>query len=56
MSNKKEYKSKLYHKLHQLQKRIKRMMDNPGHSVDKEKVRMKILQKLKDKINGTNKK
>jgi uncharacterized protein YaaN involved in tellurite resistance len=56
MSNKKEDKTKLYHKFHQLQKRLKRSKDNPGHSMDKEKIRMKILQKLKDRINGTNKK
>lgn len=56
MSSKKEDKTKLYRKLHQLQKRFKRMTDNPGHSKGKEKIRLKILKKLKEKIYGSGKK
>lgn len=52
MSEKKDDKSKLFHKLHQLQKRLHRMDDNPGHSSYKKKVRYKILKKLQEKIKG----
>ena len=35
MSKKFEYKSKLFRKVHQLQKRLYRTEQNPGHSEDK---------------------
>lgn len=56
MSNNKDDKSKIFHKLHQLQKRLQRMKNNPGHSSDKKKIRFKILKKLQEKIKGKGKK
>lgn len=44
-------KGKLYHKLHQLQKRIKRSLDNEGHTSELEmRKRLKRLLKLKKSI------
>lgn len=41
----------LFHKLHQLQKRIKRSLDNEGHTSDLQmKIRLKRVKKLKNKI------
>jgi hypothetical protein len=56
MSSKREDKTKLYRKLHQLQKRFARMRENPGHSESKEKFRLKVLRVIKEKINGKTKK
>jgi len=56
MSSKKDDKSKIYHKIHQLQKRLHRMEDNPGHSEGKKKRRMKILKTLQDRIKGKGRK
>jgi len=56
MSSKKDDKSKIYHKLHQLQKRLHRMENNPGHSEGKKKRRMKILKTLQDRIKGKGRK
>lgn len=50
MSEKKEDKGKLWHKFHQIQKRLKRSRDNEGHSTEKEWKRVKQLNKLKDKL------
>lgn len=56
MSNKKDDKSKLFHKLHQLQKRLNRMKNNPGHSDNKKQRRLRILRTLQDRINGKGRK
>ena len=48
--DKKEDKGKLWHKFHQIQKRLKRSRDNEGHSTEKEWKRVKQLNKLKDKL------
>jgi len=56
MSEKKDDKTKLFHKLHQLQKRLHRMDENPGHSNYKKKVRNKILKKLQERIKGKGRK
>ena len=56
MSRKKDDKSKIFHKLHQLQKRIKRMEDNLGHSEDKKNRRLKILRILQERIKGKGRK
>ena len=56
MNSNRDDKSKLFHKLHQLQKRLHRMYDNPGHSSDKEKIRFKILKNLQERIKGKGRK
>jgi len=50
MSKKFEYKYKLFHKIHQLQKRITRTRDNPGHSKDKVWFRELRIKKLLNRI------
>jgi hypothetical protein len=48
---KKKSKGVLIHKLHQLQKRIKRSLDNKGHTSDlKMKIRLKRVKKLQNQI------
>lgn len=48
-------KTKWYHKLHQLQKRLTRSEENHGHSVEKTGKRKAQLRRLLDKISGINK-
>jgi len=50
MSKKFEYKSKLFRKVHQLQKRLYRTECNPGHSEDKVWFREMRIKKLINKI------
>ena len=50
MSKKFEYKSKLFTKVHQLQKRLFRTEQNPGHSQDKVWFREMRIKKLINKI------
>tara|TARA_Y100001972_G_C7504450_1_gene255160 strand:- start:286 stop:498 length:213 start_codon:yes stop_codon:yes gene_type:complete len=50
MSKKYEYKSKLFTKVHQLQKRLYRTETNPGHSEDKVWFREMRIKKLLNKI------
>jgi len=50
MSNKYAYKSKLFTKIHQLQKRLYRTEQNPGHSEDKVWFREMRIKKLLNKI------
>ena len=50
MSKKYEYKSKLFRKIHQLQKRLYRTACNPGHSEDKVWFREMRIKKLINKI------
>ena len=50
MSNKYAYKSKLFTKIHQLQKRLYRTEQNPGHSQDKVWFREMRIKKLLGKI------
>ena len=50
MSKKYEYKSKLFRKIHQLQKRLYRTEQNPGHSEDKVWFREMRIKKLINKI------
>ena len=50
MSKKFEYKSKLFYKVHQLQKRLYRTEQNPGHSDDKVWFREMRIKKLLNKI------
>ena len=50
MSKKFEYKSKLFRKVHQLQKRLYRTEQNPGHSEDKVWVREMRIKKLINQI------
>ena len=50
MSKKYEYKSKLFRKVHQLQKRLYRTEQNPGHSEDKVLFREMRIKKLINKI------
>jgi hypothetical protein len=45
-------KSKLYHKLHQLQKRLSRSTENEGHSEEKLPKRKGQLKRLLEKIRG----
>lgn len=52
MSNNKTDKKKWSHKLHQLQKRIHRMIVNNGHSSDKLDERKGFLKKIKDRLNS----
>jgi hypothetical protein len=53
MSNKKSDKGKLYHKLHQLQKRMTRMTVKDGHSEGKLKVRQSRINELIQAIRGS---
>jgi len=46
MSKKFEYKYKLFAKIHQLQKRLYRTKQNPGHSEDKVWFREMRIKKL----------
>ena len=50
MSKKFEYKTKLFRKIHQLQKRLYRTECNPGHSEDKVWFREMRIKKLINKI------
>jgi len=50
MSKKFAYKGKLWKKVHQLQKRITRTEENPGHSEEKLERRNRIIHKLLNKI------
>ena len=50
MSEKFEYKSNLFRKVHQLQKRLYRTEQNPGHSQDKVWFREMRIKKLINKI------
>ena len=50
MSKKFEYKYKLFTKIHQLQKRLYRTEQNPGHSEDKVWFREMRIKKLLNKI------
>jgi hypothetical protein len=50
MSKKFEYKSKLFRKIHQLQKRLTRTKQNPDHSQDKVSFREMRIKKLLNKI------
>ena len=55
MSKKLLDKDKLRKKLHKLQKQLFRSKNNPGHSEEKEKIRLVRINKLKEKIKGKNK-
>ena len=50
MSKKFEYKFKLFNKIHQLQKRLTRSKNNPGHSEDKSWFRELRIKKLLNKV------
>ena len=50
MSKKFAYKGKLWKKVHQLQKRITRTEENPGHSEEKLERRNRIIHKLLNRI------
>ncbi|MDB2588587.1 hypothetical protein N9Y33_01805 [Bacteroidia bacterium] len=56
MSKKKEDIGKLYHKLHQLQKRITRMEENAGHSDEKQQIRQTRINELLTAIKGSGRK
>ncbi len=53
MSHKKSDKGKLFHKLHQLQKRMTRMTVNDGHSEEKFKLRQSRINDLIQAIKGS---
>jgi hypothetical protein len=55
MSKKLLDKNKLRKKLHKLQKQLTRSKNNPGHSEEKDTIRMVRINKLKEKIKGNNK-
>jgi hypothetical protein len=50
MSKKFEYKSKLFRKIHQLQKRLTRTENNPGHSDSKVSFRQRLIKKYLNRI------
>jgi len=50
MSKKFEYKFKLFHKVHQLQKRLTRTELNEGHSKHKKAFRERWIKKLLNRI------
>ena len=50
MSKKFEYKFKLFHKVHQLQKRLTRTELNEGHSKHKKAFRERRIKKLINRI------
>lgn len=52
MSTNKIDKTKWFHKLHQLQKRVERMESNPGHSSEKEGTRKGQLKRLLERVMG----
>jgi len=52
MSNKKLDKGKLFHKLHQLQKRLTRMNVNEGHSQEKYAIRKSLIRTLLEATRG----
>ena len=52
MSNKKLDKGKLFHKLHQLQKRLTRMNVNEGHSQEKYAIRNSRIRTLLEATRG----
>ncbi len=52
MSNKKQDKGKLFHKLHQLQKRLTRMNVNEGHSQEKFAIRKSRIRTLLEATRG----
>jgi hypothetical protein len=56
MSKKKEDIGKLYHKLHQLQKRMTRMEENAGHSDEKQQIRQTRINELLTAIKGSGRK
>jgi hypothetical protein len=55
MSNKKLDKGKLFHKLHQLQKRVTRMNVNEGHSQEKYAIRKSRIRTLLEATRGRGK-
>lgn len=55
MSKGKIDKSKWFHKLHQLQKRLDRADVNPGHSDHKNETRKGQLKRLLERIRGNKK-
>jgi hypothetical protein len=55
MSNGKIDKSKWYHKLHQLQKRLDRADENTGHSEHKRDKRKGQLKRLIERVRGDKK-
>jgi hypothetical protein len=55
MSNGKIDKSKWYHKLHQLQKRLDRADTNTGHSEHKRDKRKGQLKRLIERVRGDKK-
>ena len=55
MSQKKQDKGKLFHKLHQLQKRMTRMEENSGHSSEKMKIRQSRINNLLEAVKGRGK-
>jgi len=55
MSNKKLDKGKLFHKLHQLQKRLTRMNVNEGHSQEKYAIRKSRIRTLLEATKGRGK-
>ena len=50
MRKKFEYKSRLFRKIHQLQKRLTRTKQNPGHSQDKVSFRERLIKKYINRI------
>jgi hypothetical protein len=56
MSTNRVDKGKFANKLHQLQKRLFRMEQNEGHSVEKAGKRKGMLKRLMDKLRGKGKK
>ncbi len=55
MSQKKQDKGKLFHKLHQLQKRMTRMEEHTGHSSDKMRIRQWRINNLLEAVKGRGK-
>lgn len=55
MSKKVLDKGKLFHKVHQLQKRLTRSEQNDGHGDKKIPFRKSLIKKLQEKIYGKNK-
>ncbi len=49
MSKKYEYKSKLFRKIHQLQKRLYRTEQNPGHSEDKGRKKLFWFREMRNR-------
>lgn len=55
MSKGKIDKSKWFHKLHQLQKRLNRAELNEGHSEEKNEIRKGQLKRLLERVKGNKK-